>query len=84
MPAPKNGEQAQNHPKSEGAESTSSQQSMTSKETSPANTPGKFYLYNYLNTYICLSIPSTPLRFCQGVSRSNSLYPNVSPFPVGK
>jgi len=39
LPAPKNGEQAQNHPKSEGAESTSSQQSMTSKETSPINTP---------------------------------------------
>jgi len=39
LPAPKNGEQTQNHPKSEGAESVSSQQSMTSKETSPANTP---------------------------------------------
>ena len=38
LPAPKNGEQTSRN--TEGAESTSSQQSLTSKETSPANTPG--------------------------------------------
>jgi len=37
LPAPKNGEQTSRN--TEGAESTSSQQSLTSKETSPANTP---------------------------------------------